>query len=409
MGLVHLCSVIYWLMISEKFVTNYQAQINSWSMDAQLPVQFDIKQATNIFSPENHTLLEFGTQGLGARRMVIIDRKICDLYLDDVSNYFKMRNVECHLFAIDASEEDKNLDNLVALLREIENFSPLRRDEPLIAVGGGVLLDLVGLAASVYRRGIPYSRVPTTLVGLIDASVGIKTGINFEVRRNRLGTYFPPLASYLDKRFLQTLDKVELVSGLGEILKMAVIKDEKLFILLQDNGRHLVDSNFQGPTEAIVDEVIGRSALGMIEELKKNLWERDLRRLVDFGHSFSPIIEMRSLEGSPELRLTHGQAVAIDVIFSSIISHLRGLLDQSEFMKIYKTAQLIGLPTIHPLFLNPLIVQEALNDTMKHRNGNQNLPIPIKIGAGDFINDLSHAEIKAAIIFLQKINIQYPS
>jgi 3-dehydroquinate synthase len=204
----------------------------------------------------------------------------------------------------------------------MEQFGLVRRDEPVIAVGGGVLLDIAGLAANLYRRGVPYIRVPTTLVGLVDASVGAKTGINFEDRRNRLGTYYPPVAAYLDKSFLATLDTIEISSGLGEILKLAVIKDCRLFELLEQFGAELVDTKFAGV--ACADEVINRATTGMMDELQPNLWEKNLERVVDFGHSFSPNIEMRSLRDNGRSRSPR-QAVTLDVLLSCV-SHQRNLM-----------------------------------------------------------------------------------
>ncbi len=276
----------------------------------------------------------------------------------------------------------------------MEQFGVLRRDEPLIAVGGGVLLDVAGMAAGIYRRGIPYIRVPTTLVGLVDASVGAKTGINFETRRNRLGSYYPPIAAYLDRIFLRTLESIEISSGLGEILKMAVIKDARLFALLEEFGPALVAGKFE---HACADEVINRAVVGMKVELENNLWEKDLKRLVDFGHSFSPIIEMRSISEKGQAPLTHGQAVTLDVLFSSVLSHARGLLPEEQLRRVFRTANAMGLPTYHALFTNPLIILEALKDTMKHRNGDQHLPMPVRIGEATFFNDLSYDEIRDAV------------
>lgn len=376
--------------------------IGRWVMETQLPVSFKIANSPDIFSKKNKDLLEFGSVGPNSRRLVIIDINICQYYLGDVTSYFEYHDVDVHVVAIAADEEDKNLETLMVLLKEIEKFGLLRRAEPLIAIGGGVLLDIVGMAASLYRRGVPYIRIPTTLVGLIDASVGAKTGINFENRRNRLGAYYPPIAAYLDKSFLKTLEPIEISSGLGEILKMAVIKDNELFTLLEQHGKVLVDTKFADCEFG--NEIINRAVEGMQVELANNLWEKDLKRVVDFGHSFSPVIEMRSIDDEGHMPLTHGQAVTIDVIFSSVISNLRGYLPSSDLIRIARVARSMSLPTDHELFREPLVMLEALNDTVKHRNGDQNLPIPIGIGKSMFLNDVTFGEIKTAVAALVKLN-----
>ena len=306
---------------------------------------------------------------------------------------------------INATEKNKNVDTLLYLLGEIENLGPNRKNEPLIAVGGGVLLDIVGMAASLYRRGIPYIKVPTTLLGIVDASVGVKTGINFKDRRNRLGTYFPPLVAYLDMTFLKTLDDIEISSGLGEILKLAVIKDLKLFQILEDHGNELYKTKFINCSYS--EKVISLSIKGMRDELQDNLWEKNLKRFVDFGHSFSPIPEMRSLTDQNVPTLTHGQAVTLDVIFSSVISYSRNMLSRIEVSRIMNTAFNMGLPTMHIYFTNPDILMEALNDTIKHRNGSQNLPIPTTIGSAVFINDLTYEDIRVASKMMMELNDEF--
>ncbi len=383
---------------------NTHSTIGTWVMETHLPITFKIKNSPGIFNPENGDVLEFGSQGANSRRMVVIDRNICQYYLQEIVAYFKARSVECHIVAIDATEDDKNLESLLVVLREMEKFGILRRDEPLIAVGGGVLLDIAGMAAGMYRRGVPYIRVPTTLVGLVDASVGAKTGINFESRRNRLGSYYPPTAAYLDKAFLRTLAPLEITSGLGEILKMAVVKDHDLFCLLEEFGPELIETRFIGCK--VADEVINRAVRGMKDELQENLWEKNLERMVDFGHSFSPIIEMRSINDAGQVPLTHGQAVSLDVLFSCVMSEQRGMLSHADVLRVGRTQRRLQLPTTHALFREPLVILEALKDTMKHRNGDQNLPTPQQIGQSVFVNDLTFAEIKVATAGLIALNAE---
>jgi 3-dehydroquinate synthase len=208
----------------------------------------------------------------------------------------------------------------------------------------------------------------------------------------------------LDKGFLRTLPPLEISSGLGEILKMAVVKDGRLFDLLERDGRQLLDQKFIGCPSA--DEVINRAVLGMKVELENNLWETDLKRLVDFGHSFSPIIEMRSIHHEGHAPLTHGQAVALDVMFSCLIAHGRGMLGVGDVERVFRTARAMQLPTNHTLFNEPLVILEALKDTMKHRNGAQNLPMPLRIGESTFLNDVSYDDIKAVAVRMKAINIE---
>ena len=358
----------------------------AWKVESTLPISFGIRYSSGIFSPMNPDLLQLGES---SRRLVLIDKNVDEIYGATARRYFEMRGCEATFCVVECSEETKDLDAMLVMVDAMERFGLLRRAEPVIAVGGGVLLDIAGFAASIYRRGVPYIRVPTTLLGLVDASVGAKTAINHFDRRNRLGTYYPPIMSYLDKTFVRSQTVREIANGLAEIFKMALIKDAELFSLLSENAEALIEEKFQ--YGAVPVRVINRAITGMVEELAPNLWEKNLERCVDFGHSFSPLVEMSAL---PEL--LHGEAVCLDCIFSSYISFQRGLLERRELDRIVATARNLQLPVYNPLFSNAELMRDALADTTKHRNGKQNLPLPFGIGAYVFCNDLTPDEIAAA-------------
>ena len=125
----------------------------------------------------------------------------------------------------------------------MDNFGVTRRSEPVIVMGGGVLTDAVGFACSIYRRGVPHIKLATTLLCAIDACVGVKTSVNHFGRRNRIGTYFPPIKSIIDLNLLKTLPIEELSSSLGEIIKIAVIKNKYLFELIYKNRNKITNAN----------------------------------------------------------------------------------------------------------------------------------------------------------------------
>merc|ERR1719428_692344 len=128
--------------------------------------------------------------------------------------------------------------------KRMKEFKIDRRHEPVIAIGGGVCLDVVGLAASLFRRRTPYIRVPTTSLAYVDASVGAKNGCNFLGSKNRLGTYVPPCAALLDSSFFQTQGERDVSNSLGEMCKMAIMKSRELFELLEHHGPRLIKDKF---------------------------------------------------------------------------------------------------------------------------------------------------------------------
>ena len=369
----------------ENVLTKFDNYKRTWSVKAELPVEFTLKYSSDVFNLNNHDLLSFGESN---RRVVVIDETVYKLYGEQLEGYFKTFQVELELFVVDATEENKDWYHTDQILKFFENSGVLRR-EAIIVIGGGVLLDLVGFCCSIYRRGIPYVKVPTTLLAIVDASVGVKVAANHFGRRNRIGAYYPPIATLLDKKFIATQDERNIVNGIAEIFKLALIKDKELFELLETSAEQLITEKFQ--FGAVPVRVINSAITGMIGELAPNLWEKKLDRCVDFGHSFSPIIEMQNMD-----TLQHGEAVVLDCLLSSCLANIRGYTDMETIQRIFKTAHSLKLPVFHKDFCNFDLLKKSLSDTMKHRNGNQYLPVPVGIGNYMILNDVTDEDIKRA-------------
>jgi len=364
-----------------------------WVINASKNVRYEIKYVADIFDINDLTLVNNVTNG---RRLIIVDNFILQKFKKELDNYFELNTKNFAIFPVDINEEGKNIDAALLIVEIMEQFGLLRKSEPVIAIGGGSLLDTVGFACSIYRRGVPYIRVPTTLLSIVDVSVAIKTAINHLGRRNRLGTYYPPELVLLNRKFIETQSDREIANGLGEILKLAIINDFGLFELLENNAALLFNEKFQ--YGAVPVKVINKAIITMISNLQSNLWEEHLERAVDFGHSFSQLIEQKNL---PEL--LHGEAVALDCLFSCCISVSRGLMTDAELDRVYSTIKKLNLPLFHKDFTNASVIKDALADTVKHRNGDQNLPIPFGIGFFVFINDLTETDINNAIKIYSKL------
>ena len=252
----------------ENVLVNFDNYKRTWTVKAELPVEFTLKYSSDIFNINNHDLLSFGESN---RKLVVIDKAVNEIYGQRLVDYFKTMKVELKLFVLDATESNKTWEYTDKVLQFFEDAGALRR-EPIIVIGGGVLLDLVGFCCSIYRRGIPYVKVPTTLLAIVDASVGVKVAANHFERRNRIGAYYPPIATLLDKKFIATQDERNIVNGIAEIFKLAVIKDKELFELLEASAEQLITEKFQ--FGAVPVRVINSAITGMIEDLAPNLWER---------------------------------------------------------------------------------------------------------------------------------------
>ncbi|MBO9556794.1 sedoheptulose 7-phosphate cyclase [Cellulomonas sp.] len=360
---------------------------SAWTVSAHHPVEYRVETTTDVLHPDNPALLD-GERG--ARRLIVTDSTVDELYGDRIRAYARTNLRDHQVLVLPHGEASKQWSAVETVLEAVDAFKLDRRREPIIAIGGGVLTDIVGFASSIYRRSTPFVRVPTTLIGIVDASVGVKTGVNFRAGKNKIGTYFAASRSVLDTTFLATLDARHVSNGLAEILKIALIKDERLFDLLEAHGSAVLRSRFQSGT-SVEREILERAIGGMLDELRPNLWEHVLERVVDYGHTFSPTIEMRAL---PEL--LHGEAVGLDMALTTGVALHRGLVTAEQADRVFATLTGLGLPTTHPAMrLDDLV--RALEDTTRHRDGRQRLPLPVGIGAATFVDDVTREDIAAGL------------
>jgi 2-epi-5-epi-valiolone synthase len=366
--------------------------MKTWTVRAVQEVTYRVQETTDVFSPDNDALAAAAQFRPDAKRLVVIDAKVDELYGDVMRGYFRSRGVDAKVLAIAAEEPHKSSDSVFTIVRGADSLGISRRSDPIIAVGGGVLTDIVGLAANLYRRGTPFVRIPTTLVGLVDAAVGAKTAINFNKHKNRLGSYYPANHTLLDRTFLRTLPVRHIRNGLAEVIKIGAIKDAALFELVERGMDDLLGTNLTSP---LWDAVIDRAVSGMLDELERNLWEHELCRVVDFGHTFSPRLEML---GEPTL--LHGEAVAVDMAWSSALAFARDRLTAEELRRMLGVLAAAGLPLNHP-YCTPSSLWAALDDTTKHRDGHQHLPIPAGLGNAVFVENLRFDELVRASEILE--------
>ena len=327
------------------------------------------------------------------RRFVVVDSNVEKHYSAAIHDYFDYHRVEAKIVSFPGGEDNKTIEYYQSIICELDSFSIHRRDEPIIAIGGGVLTDTVGFVASSYRRGVPHINVPTTLMGYVDASVGVKTGVNFNGSKNRLGAFHPPQRVLLDRAFLKTLPRRHILNGVSEILKLAVIKDAELFRLLEVNGAGSIAANFQDEPGG---QILDRSITGMVDELGPNLFEDDLARRMDFGHTFGYGLEARHPSG-----LLHGEAVLLDIALSTILARSRNLVSAEESGRIFHLIDSLGL-RLYMEDLDPDLLWQSLRERTLHRNGAQKIPLPHGIGDCLFVNDVTPAEVRSAVETLGK-------
>lgn len=372
-------------------MSNFSFTDTGWNVNYQRAINYELINSSNIFNPDNEALLSYGRKA-ASRRFVVVDEFIHETHGAAIEHYFEANHVKAKIVVLQSGEKNKSVESWLSLFRELDSFPVDRRGEPVIAIGGGVLTDLVGYVASCYRRGIPHIKVPTTLMGYVDASVGIKTGINFNANKNRMGSFEAPRAVILDKSFLMSLPLRHIINGMGEIVKLAVIKDKILFQLLEKEGVKAMQSKLQSSDG---QKILNLSITGMIEELAPNLYEDNLERCVDFGHTFSPILEMYDVDN-----LLHGEAVAIDVAFSAVLANVRKLLSDDQLQRIFNLMKKLQLPYYHA-GLKPDLLWEGVNERTYHRDGLQRIPLPSSIGQCVFLNDITYDDLANACMLIE--------
>jgi len=312
------------------------------------------------------------------RALVVMSPTVERLYGAVIRQILEDRAIQFAICTVPMGERRKNLRTLTRICTAAARAQLGRRDI-IIAVGGGVCSDLASLAASMHRRGIDHVRIPTTLIGQVDAGIGIKGGINFRGHKNLLGCFHPPRAVIIDTAFLRTLEARHIRQGLAEILKMALIVDRRLFDALDRHGASLIESRFQAP-QALGRWIVKRSIGLMLAQLQHDPYETgSLQRLVDMGHTFSPALEVAS-----GFRLSHGEAVAVDMALTCMIAETLGLLRRSEAELFVTLLWQLGIPAFVPL-LTVDLCQAAARSAIAHRGGKLHLVVPTSIGAAQFV------------------------
>lgn len=260
--------------------------------------------------------------------VIITDDNIKKLYQDEI------KKIQCCLVISVKPGEDSKTRKIKQDIEDKILEKNLGRDTVIIAFGGGVIGDLSGFIASTYNRGVTFIQVPTSLLAMVDSSVGGKTGINTRHGKNLLGTIYQPDAVFTGINFLKTLSEEEFCNGISEIVKMSLILDKDLFNFIKDNHEKILSKD-----EKTLIHIIKRSI-----QLKKYVVERDekekgLRQILNFGHTIAHAIEAES-----KFKIKHGLAVSLGMIVESKISFIERNLSEKELDEIINLIRRLKLP-----------------------------------------------------------------
>jgi 3-dehydroquinate synthase len=293
--------------------------------------------------------------------LVIADKNVPKKLVDKILNSLPKKKISIHYF--NSSEKNKNqksINNILSILLS-KNFN---RNDCVISIGGGITGDVSGFAASIFKRGLKFINIPTTLLSQVDSSIGGKTGINNKYGKNLIGAFYQPSLVISDIIFLKSLPRREIVCGYGEILKHAIISNKKFFTFLDLNGSQIL--NLKSP---LIEKAIFESC-----SIKKKIVETDekemgIRKILNFGHTFAHAYEA-TLGYSK--KLNHGEAVILGIKTAAKFSLLNKILSIKEFNLIKDHLKKLNLPRSVNKFFSIKDLNKILSFMKKDKKNNTN-------------------------------------
>lgn len=327
---------------------------------------YDILIASGLLSSVTRL---FESYSISQRLFLIANPKVFKLYGEDLVADLGAAGFQVTQIMIPDGEKYKNLQTLENIYTYLI-AQGADRHSTIVALGGGVTGDLAGFAAATFHRGIPYVQIPTTLLAQVDSSVGGKTGVNHSLGKNLIGAFYQPTLVCVDVRTLNSLPERELQSGLYEALKYGLIYDADFFTYFES---HLAELQSRAPD--VLERVISRCCEIKAEVTSIDESEADLRKILNFGHTFGHAIEAAAGYAG----ITHGEGVAYGMIGAVRLSKERGYLDASTVDRLTRCILGVGpLPAID--FLPADHVFEAMARDKKRHHGRINLVLLERIG-----------------------------
>ena len=289
---------------------------------------------------------------LAKRYVIISDSRVSGLFGEELFSELDRSEIKADMLIFPDGEKSKNQKVWQSLIENMLQLN-LGRDSAVIALGGGVVGDLAGFVSASYLRGIPWIQVPTTLLAMVDASIGGKVGIDLQRGKNLVGAFWQPKAVFIDLGTLKTLSRRQLLNGMAEIVKAGLIRDEALFLLLEREGKRIFVQGNQALKKAIIRsirvkaEVVERDELEVFGE----------RKVLNYGHTIG-----HSLEALTGYQLLHGFAVSLGMRVSGRVAVELGILSEKDYQRQNKLLDALGFPSV---------VSDELGKMLKAKTGRE--------------------------------------
>ena len=358
-------------------ITNYQIQETQFvtSIEPEITKEFSVKSSprpyvVKIIDEDNFSWLstEINTQ---KKPLVLIDRYVKNQVLKEVD----FSNVPC--YEVDATETNKGIDTVLKVC-EFLQANNANRGSMLYVIGGGIIQDLGAFAGAMYKRGIPWTLVPTTLLSQADSCLGGKTAVNHGKTKNVLGLFSAPRQVLIDPNFIDTLPYNDQLSGGGEIFRLLITGGVKAFEFYQQHVDGFISGSKQAKRQLMIGSLSVKKSIVEHDE-----FEIDIRRSMNYGHSIGHAIEALSNYAIP-----HGQGVAIGILVENRIAKNRSMLSAQEDKEMYIAGKKVISDSVWDEFckLNPSKLLPFLTNDKKAEGNNLKLPTLLSIGDMKFID-----------------------
>jgi len=293
--------------------------------------------------------------------LLVVDENIPKKFVFKIKKTLNKKLLYIHYFkANEKNKNQKSINKITEILLK-KNFT---RQDCLIAIGGGITGDVSGFAASIFKRGLRFINIPTTLLSQVDSSIGGKTGINSIHGKNLIGSFYQPILVISDSTFLKSLPKREITCGYGEILKHSLISNKKSYEFLNKNIQNIL--NLKSP---FIELAIQESCRVKKEVVEKDEKERNLRKVLNFGHTFAHAYEA-SLNYSK--KLNHGEAVLLGIKSAVSFSYKNKLLNKKDYVSINEHLKISKLPTNLKNYFSKKNINKILTYMTKDKKNNSN-------------------------------------
>lgn len=350
-----------------------------------LKLKKKVDDSYNIFIGQGieKSLHEFlHTHYRNAKICIISDTNTAKLFGNKLVKQIKAIKLECRLITFAAGEKNKTLTNVEKICNQMvkEGFG---RKDLVLTLGGGVTGDLAGFAASIFMRGIPFIQVPTSLLAMVDSSIGGKTGVDLTQGKNLVGTFQQPKAVFIDINYIKSLPEREFNNGMAEIIKHGIIRDLKYFEWIEKEKEKIKKRH----TQTLI-QLIKVSCLIKKEIVEKDEKESGLRMILNYGHTIGHALEQLS-----NYKLRHGEAISIGMIKEN---NLNAKFSEEANERIKKLFTFFGLPTSHALCKETKKLLELIKNDKKKTNKLPAFAIPTQLGKMQ-VKEFTSAEILKAI------------